>query len=734
MKRTSWILACLFLLSCAMAPAHRPQSPSPPPNPFAPPLATIHNPPARDYDLQHVAVNLKIDAEKHAFAGEAANTIAPLRDGLTTIILDCGQDLNVEACAIAGRAATFHQEGEKLRIDVGVPLPRSKAITVTVRYHSGVHGSNAPHWNDAVHWIQPTAADPQHVGFWTVGWPQQNHQWLPTWDYPNDLTTSEETVTVPTGWIVVGNGVLIANALNSGGKTRTFHWRLDQPHATYLISLVAGPFDMKTTTWRGVPLMYVVPRGKGDRIDDTFGDTPDILSFYSDLLGVKYPWPKCALDAVYDFRGGMENVSAVTLAAGAVTDRREGYRQADGITSHELAHQWFGDLVTCRDWSHFWLNEGFATFFQALYFEHSRGKNAYEQQVEDNMQRYFRESHRYRRPLVTRLYRDPEALLDAHSYPKGASILHTLRRRLGDRRFFAGLHRYLTKFSHQPVESGDLCRSLTEAAGTDLQPFFDQWVYKPGHPVLDYGWTWDESAHQIVLTVKQIQDTSDGTPIYDLDATVGVIAGGRLRREKIAIRQAEQEIRLAASDKPEAVLLDPDHDFLREIPALHWTDAELTAILKYAPNAVDRQEAMDRMLAVSPPEAAVQAVVEAVRADRERFPAFRSLERLSGLKRADLRPFWREEVTHLSVARRVQAVQALRLLPREAADVQILRDLVNERESYPVIAAAITTLAAWDAAGNQDLFRRAVRMAPGSTEIQQAVREALAKADSVTGK
>src|SRR5262249_36551287 len=146
-----------------------------------------------------------------------------------------------------------------------------------------------------------------------------------------------------------------------------------------------------------------------------------------------------------------------------------------------------------------------------------------------------------------------------------------LRRTLGDRAFFAGLHHYLTRYHHQPVDSHDLCNALTEATGVNMEPFFDQWVYRPGHPVLDYTWRWDAEKKQVVLTVRQNQDTKDGTPLYALKATVGLIGGSGMVREKTRISQSEQEVRLDAAGKPDAVLLDPDHDFLREIPTLHWT-------------------------------------------------------------------------------------------------------------------------------------------------------------------
>ncbi len=272
--------------------------------------------------------------------------------------------------------------------------------------------------------------------------------------------------------------------------------------------------------------MYVVPKGEGWLIDGSFGDTKDMLSFYSKMTGVKYVWPKYAEDAMYDFGGGMENVSATTLQESALTEPREGFHRMASLNSHELGHQWFGDFVTCKDWGQIWLNESFATFMQMMYFEHSRGKTGYDEEVEANMRSYFNESRRYQRPIMTRMYSNPDVMFDSHTYPKGGVVLHTLRKLLGDDVFWAGIKLYLTTNAHTPVESWQLCKAMTDSSGINCEPFFTQWIYKPGHPVLDPTWTWDDSAKQVVVKVQQTQDTSNGTPIYDIDAKVGLIKSG----------------------------------------------------------------------------------------------------------------------------------------------------------------------------------------------------------------
>lgn len=723
--------AALFILHLIFTAslAHGQQTQAPPPSPFAPPQAKIQYAPDRDYDLLHIALDMNIDYAKLAFRATVTNTLAPLRDGLATITFHCASNLNVEACELDGQKATFKRDGDTLKISAMQPLARAKPVRVIVRYSAS--GEKI----DGFRWVKPTSTEPYRVGFWTAGQPDHNRGWLPTWDYPNDFATTEARVTVTADWYVFGNGTLKSNSLDESYKTRTFHWQMEQPHATYLFSLAAGLFDIKTAEWRGVPLTYAAPKGKGHLIDNTFDETPEMLSFYSDLLGVKYPWPKYAQFAVYEFGGGLENISATIYGEGFLADKRRGVRTSSGVVAHELAHQWFGDLVTYKHWGELWLGEGFAIFFgQGLYAEHWRGKADYDHQIEGSSQGYFSESRRYKRPLSTNLYDKPGAMFDSHSYAKGGVILHTLRRYLGDKVFFHGINHYLTKYRNTPVDSHDLCDALTEATGINLEPFFDQWIFKPGHPALDYTWTWDEAKKEVVLTVKQTQDTKDGTPIYDLNASVGMISGGRVTREKAKIDKAEQTIRIVSPGKPDAVLLDPDHDFLREIPVLHWAAAELPHILKHAPNAVDRQEAMKKLLEGTPTDASVQAVVEALRADTGQFPVFRSLERLGELNRADLRPLLREQITHPALGRRAQGIRVLSKLPKDQADIQSLRSLVNDQEPYAVVRAAVQTLREWDAPGNRDIFKKSIQVTPPDDPTRLIAFDGLARADAAEGK
>lgn len=695
-------------------------------NPFAVPPAFVHYAPDRTCKLIDVSVDLKVDWPARAISGIATTTMSALRDGIETIMLNAGEGLAIETVTVDGAVAKFTHKARILSVSTA-PTKRGQKLSIAVRYHSvpanpaaGLMGFGG------FHWLQPDKSDAKHIGFWTQGETESNSDWVPTWDYPNDMATNETRTTVPADWDVIGNGNLISTATSADGKWKTYDWKLTIPCATYLMTICGGPFDIKKDTWRGIPLWYVVPRGKANLIDDSFSDTPDILSFYSDILGYKYPWSKLAMDAVYEFGGGMENVSAITLGAGALTDKREGFRNMASLNAHEIGHEWFGDTVTCKDWGHIWLSESFATYMQFAYFEHSRGQNGYDREIEDAMQQYFSEAKRYKRALDTNVYQSADSMFDNHTYPKGGVILHTLRKQLGDKNFYNGLNLYLTTNQHTPVESVQLCKAFTDATGLNQQFFWDQWINKPGHPVLDYSWKWDDAAKKLTLTVKQTQDTKDGTPIYTIPAKVGIVAGGKMTEQAATLNAAMQDFSWTLPAKPDAVVLDPHHEFLREIPKHEWSATELPAVVTLAPNCIDRSAAMDAMLSGKPSDEAVQIAVDALKADNSAFPAFLGFPRLVALQRESLRPFFMSQLNHLDFERRASAVRGLSMLAANAATTQVVRGYVNDEAPYAVVASGIEALAKWDAKGNMDLIAKAATMSSNHEVIRQAAFAALA--------
>ncbi len=686
-------------------------------NPFAPPRATIQYAPNRDYDLRHLRLEFNVDAEHYSATGHVWHYLSPIRPNLKTIAMDAGRNLQIKSCRLNGQATTFEHDKTNDRLNVASPTPLTlgKEVLVDINYvlPNDAVTAGSPNGASGVHWIKSNNINPdRRTAFWTQGETNGNRYWLPLYDYPNDFCTTETIVTVPENWVVIGNGAEGKTTRDVAQKTKTFRWTMNKPHATYLLSLVAGELDVKKAQWRDVPLYYVVPRGKGDLIDASFSDTPDMLEFFSTRLGVKYPWVKYAQSAMWDFGGGMENVSATTLGAGSLTDFRSGYRNMSGLNSHELGHQWFGDLVTCKHWGDVWLNESFATFMETIYHEHSEGQEQYEREVEGNIRAYLGESRRYKRPVSTHLYSASFSMFDSHTYPKGGTILHMLRRELGDDLFYKGLRHYLEKNRHQPVETHQLVDAMEEATGINVQPFFDQWIRKPGHPVLEASWKYDDATHTIILSVKQTQDTSDGTPIYDMPLALGVIrAGSALEVIPQRLQKASQEFRIPSPTRPQSVLLDPNHDLLKELKVV-WADSELPAILRSAPNVNDRDKALAQLLksdGESLKDSTLTLLKSLLSSEPSRLVGSDIISALGKTKLPELRPLYREQLRSKQWERRHAAIEALTRLPILPEDVSLLQSIAqSDTEYYAPVEIALKTLAKRDVKANLDIFRHQI--------------------------
>ena len=676
------------------------------------------------FDLIHISLDLSIDYSNRTFEGVVTNTLIPF-EPLHSITLHCGRNLDVRSCDVDGHEAVCTRDEDRLRVIPKVAFDGGKKTAIIVRYSDRNHASSA-----GFHWVRPAWPEALHVGFWTNGGAGQTRLWMPTWDEPDDFASTDVVVHVPPDWYVIGNGQLVSDRVNDEKTVRTFHWALSQPHATYLNSLSGGPFELVRDQWNHVPLLYAAPPSRKNLMDDSFGNTRDIMGFFASRLAVPYAWPTYSQTAVYDYGGAQENVTATTLGERNLQDRRVGPWPLTWLTAHELAHQWFGDLVTCRDWGHLWLNEGLAMFFQTLYFEHARGKVEYQHSLATLADLYFAESRQHTRALASDQRPSYGAMDNNTTYAKGALVAHMLRRKLGDEKFFNGLNRYLTKFQFQPVVTRDLQTALADSSGVDLEPFFQQWVYAPGHPVLEYAWHWDEALREVSLTVKQVQDTGGGVPTFQMDASVGVFFDNGFQRIPLPIRRAVEEFRTAVSRRPAAVLLDPDHNFLRELRTPAWSTDGLIAVLRFAPDASDREMALGRLLQNQTSDGTISVVANALAKDRSAFPAFRSTARLAELRLESLRQFFREELHHPDYGRRAQAVDALGKLRARPADTLEIRGLVNESQPYSVIRNALIVLQEWDARGNRDLFELATRFASPHNAIKSLAYDALRRLES----
>jgi aminopeptidase N len=535
--------------------------------------AQPHYAPDRPCDIVHIALTLHLDMAQQTLRGTCATTVRAVQEAMSCLTLDA-VDLHIAQVRQAGGTLPYDYDGQRLRITFTEPLHRNAEATVEVDY-----SVTKPRLG--LYFITPDAAYPHKpVQVWTQCQDEDARYWFPCFDAPNEKATTEITVTVPQPYFALSNGQLVSSNRDDAAGTSTYHWLQDQPHATYLMTLVVGEFSEHTDMVDGIPVQWYVACGREADGQRAFGDTPEMVRFFSQKLGVPYPWNKYAQIAVSDFVfGGMENTTATTQTDLTLHDARAHVDfSSNGLVAHELAHQWFGNLLTCKHWSHAWLNEGFATYFDALFHEHHKGIDEFRYYMHQNAKGYFREDgEHYRRPIVTNVYKEPIDLFDHHLYEKGSLVLHMLRYLLGDQGFWSSITQYVTANRHQVVETVDLERAIETATGRNLQAFFQQWVYKGGHPEYQVEFTWDDATRMATVTIRQQQHTGTEhgveTPLFDLPVTLlfalpeGEVAPAEWEPSAFPLRIHEQfhTFHIALPTKPRWLSFDPGNWILKKL-------------------------------------------------------------------------------------------------------------------------------------------------------------------------
>ena len=489
-----------------------------------------------------------------------------------SIDLDAADMTITEIVSADGTKLTFTHDDKKLTIDLGRKAASGEkfhlAISYTARPKVGMF------------FITPEPDRPKRPWqVWTQGETEYNHHWFPCYDYPNDRATSEVLISVREKYRTVSNGMMVKSEVVHGWRTE--HWKMDIPHVAYLTSIAAGEFDVieEQGAVRGaaVPIRYFVPKGwhTPEEIRHTFGRTPEIMRFISERTGFPYPYLKYDQVVVEDFTwGGMENVTATTLHPGTVVAKRSwGDRDSDGLIAHELAHQWFGNIVTCRSWAHAWLNEGFATYMASLWQEKEGGRDAMIADLDEGQESYFRKSDEHVRPTVCEYYRTADDVFDDHIYPKGAWILHMLQRRVGNDAWWKGVNKYLTKYKGGVVSTDDFRKCIEEASGADLKSFFDQWVTGIGHPEFKVTPSWDDASKKLTLKVTQIQpigpvkfqDLATERPVFQVPVDIEFHLPSGPKTQTIEIKEREQSFTFDFPQEPKIILFDRDTAVLKKL-------------------------------------------------------------------------------------------------------------------------------------------------------------------------
>ncbi|MBS1271620.1 MAG: Aminopeptidase N [Candidatus Marinimicrobia bacterium] len=464
-----------------------------------------------------------------------------------------------------GNSLDFEHTGTRLLIDLPEKLGSGDESTVQIQY-------KVEEPRLGLYFVQPTEEYPDKpVQIWTQGQDEDSKYWFPCFDYPNEKASSEMIATVDEEFFALSNGKLLETTHDAEAGTKIYHWKQVIPHVSYLITLVAGKFTEHTEHYKDISISYYVTPGREEEGERSFGKTPDMVRFFSEKLNFKYPYEKYAQIAVDDFVfGGMENTTATTQTALTLHDERAHLDfESEPLVAHELAHQWFGDLLTCKDWSHAWLNEGFATYFEALYREEDLGEDEFRYKLHQNAQRYFGEDKKYRRPIVVDTYREPIDIFDRHLYEKGSLVLNMLRKELGDETFWQVMNHYVTTHQQQNVETIDLIRAIEDVTGRNMKKFFDQWVFGAGFPEITVNYTWepdeDGEAGTAKITVKQTQETKKKTSIFDVPIDVRFVSDGDATEKQIRLQEKEQVFYFHIDSKPERFEFDPKNWILKQL-------------------------------------------------------------------------------------------------------------------------------------------------------------------------
>ena len=555
----------------------------------------------RAYKVEHLRLDLAFDLKRRSVTGTATTTIRPRHDGLREAVFDA-VELDIASVKDgAGNDLAWSMGDRALRVNLGSARRASQPITIVVLY------SATP--RRGLYFNQPDEGYPTRPEqVWTQGQAEDSACYFPCLDFPGEKFTSEAHLTVPAAWFALSNGRLDSVSEDRRRKTKTYHWLQERPHPAYLITVAAGEFDEVRAKAGDVPVQYYGAPGSAPALRRAFGRTPEMVTFFADKIGTPYPWAKYATVAVHDFIfGGMENTSATTMTDTLLHDERahdDVLEQCDSITAHELAHQWFGDLLTCREWSHGWLNESFATYFDALFVEHHRGWDAFRYDILQNGELYMQEdSGAYRRPIVENVYREPIDVFDRHLYERGSVVLDMLRYNLGDDLWWAAIQHYVRKHAEQDVLTHDLQRAIEEATGRNMDGFFAQWVWKGGHPEFKATYAWDAKQRLATVGLTQTQTPDEAlTSIYQTPIEIAFMVDGKFDRHTVQVTDAAHSFVFRLPSEPEFVSIDPAGRVLKTLDFAPGVK-QLAARVAKDPEAIGRIDAARALAKAGSPEA-----------------------------------------------------------------------------------------------------------------------------------
>lgn len=567
-------------------------------------ISTLKVSAKKDFDILHTDLDLSFDYLSQTVIGKADLLIKPFFYANQELVLDA-QDFEFgEIFFIQNKKSqlvTYDYDGDKIHIHLPKRLTRADTFRIAFDYtafpdrNSG-GGSQAITDTKGLYFIDPLDTVPNKPRMiWTQGETAHNSKWFPTIDSPNDKFTQLIKLTVSDTLVSIGNGELIKQE-SMGDGMRKDYWEMKLPHSAYLAAFAIGDFGKVEDQWEDIPLGYFVEKGYEKGAEKVFKNTPEMMGLFSELLGVKYPWPKYDQVVVRDFvSGAMENTTAsIFMEELRLTEREAIDSEMDYIIAHELFHQWFGDYVTIESWANLTLNEGFANYSEFLWNEHKYGEDEAKLKLIAETENYFVEAETKQVDLIRYDFIDAEDMFDSHSYSKGGAIVHMLREYLGAEAFYAGLHNYLVEHAFENVEVADLRMAMEKVSGEDLNWFFNQWFLDKGHPALHFEVDYSEPEN-ILISVTQLQDL-ETTPLYQLPLDVSWYEGGERKSKQFMVNKVFQRFNLENGNPVDLVLIDEQKNLLAK-KSLELTADQMRQQFKVSKFGIARYEALDSLAA-----------------------------------------------------------------------------------------------------------------------------------------
>jgi aminopeptidase N len=546
-------------------------------------------------NLVHTKLKVDFNFQKSQLNGEAWITLTPHFYPTDELVLDA-KSFDIHEVKVNDKKVTFNYEQNKLEIDLGKTFNKGEEYLVYVKYTAKPEevkqkGSAAIQDAKGLYFIDPLEEDPEKpTQIWTQGETESSSCWFPTIDSPNQKTTQEIYITVPTKFVTLSNGLLTSQTDNKNG-TRTDYWKMNQKHAPYLFFMGVGEFSIVKDSWNDMAVDYYVEPEYEDVAMDIFGNTPEMITFFSEITGVPYPWDKYSQIVVRDYvSGAMENTTAVVHGEGAQQQKGQlvDENEWESTIAHELFHHWFGDLVTTESWANLTLNESFATYSTYLWLQYKYGQDAADSQMYDDMEVYFL-SESEDKELVRFYYEDKEHMFDPVSYHKGSAILNMLRDYLGDEAFFESFNYYLTKYEYGTAEAHDLRLAFEKVSGRDLNWFFNQWYFGSGHIHLNVTYDFNTLKNTVTINLNQQGKT------FIFPITIDIYEETGKTRTEVWVDKAQTSFTFPYKSFPKLINVDAKHVLLAQIEDKKSLENYIYQF-NNAPRFLDRKLSLDEII------------------------------------------------------------------------------------------------------------------------------------------